>query len=109
MSTNLAISPPETKENTFDFTPENFNRILLEITKLREERILYNEKILKKNDELITLKKELIDLYLEKTEPSKLADALKSVNRDLMSAVLDYQKKELDGLRATNPVMYVSK
>jgi hypothetical protein len=62
---------------------------------------------MEKNNKIIAVKKELIDLYLEKNP--NVPEVLKSFNRDLMTTVLDYQKKELADLRATNPVMYVSK
>lgn len=108
MKTNLAISSPENKEFNLDFTPENFQYLLGECLRLKRQRTEDLITINKKSSDLIAIKNELIDLYLDKA-PNNVPEVLKSFNRDLMSTVLDYQRKELDGLRASNPVMYVSK
>jgi hypothetical protein len=105
--TNLAISPPESNDYDLSFNKKNFDYLLFECLRLKRQRTKDLETIMEKNNKIIAVKQELIDLYLEKNP--NVPEVLKSFNRDLMSTVLDYQKKELDGLRATNPVMYISK
>lgn len=46
----------------FRYSEVNFNRLIYEVVRLREARILDQDKIIKKNEELLIQKKQILEL-----------------------------------------------